>query len=76
MTVLNHAFSELMASFPHRTSLSRGPEGKPTGTDERWCSQNNARSFGTEVEQEGAASQQVWSVRSRSALVAHAWLFS
>ena len=76
MTVLHHAFSARMASVPHRKRLSLGPEGKPTGTDERWCSQKNAWSFGTEVEQEGAASQQVWLVRSRSALVAHAWLFS
>ena len=57
MTVLHHAFSALMASVPHRKSLSLGPEGKPTGTDESWCSQKNARSFGTEVGQEGAASQ-------------------
>ena len=39
MTVLHHAFSARMASVPHRKSLSRGPEGKPTGTDERWCGQ-------------------------------------
>jgi hypothetical protein len=76
MTVLHHAFSALMASVPHRKHLSHGPEGKPTGTDESWCSQKNAWSFGTEVEREGAASQQVWPVRSRSTLVAHAWLFS
>ena len=76
MTVLHHSLSELMASFLHRKSLSRGPEGKPTGTDERWCDQNDAWSFGTEVGREGAASQQVWPVRSRGALVAHAWLFS
>jgi hypothetical protein len=49
MTLLNHAFSALMTHFPHRQSLSLGPEGKPTGTDESWCSQNNAWSFGTEV---------------------------
>ena len=49
--------------------------GKPTGTDESWCSENNAQSF-TEVEREGAVLQHVWLVRSRSALVAHAWLFS
>jgi hypothetical protein len=76
MTVLNHSLSELMASFLHRKSLSRGPEGKPTGTDESWCGQKNARSCGTEVGREGAASQQVWPVRSRGALVVHAWLFS
>ena len=76
MTVLHHSFSELRASFLHRTSLSRGPEEKPTGTDENWCGQKDARSFGTEVGREGAASQQVWPVRSRGALAAHAWLFS
>ena len=56
MTLLHHAFSALMTHFSHRQSLSLGPEGKPTGTDERWCGQNNARSFGTEVERAGAAS--------------------
>jgi hypothetical protein len=76
MTLLNHSFSALITHFPHRQSLSLGPEGKPTGTDEGWCSQKNAWSFGTEVEREGAASQHVWPVRSRSTLVAHAWLFS
>jgi hypothetical protein len=76
MTVLNHSFSALMASVPHRKHLSHGPEGKPTGTDERWCSQKNARSFGTEVGRPGAAAQQVWPVHSRGALVAHAWRFS
>jgi hypothetical protein len=53
--VLNHSFSELMASFLHRTSLSRGPEEKPTGTDENWCGQQHARSFGPEVGREGGA---------------------
>ena len=76
MTVLHHSLAALMASVPHRTSLSRGPEGKPTGTDERWCGQKHARSCGTEVGREGAASQQVWPMRSRGALVAYAWLFS
>jgi hypothetical protein len=76
MTVLHHSFSARMASFLHRTSLSCGPEGKPTGTDECWCGQQNARDCGTAVGREGAASPQVWPVRSRGALVAHAWLFS
>ena len=76
MKVLHHSRSELMANFLHRTSLSRGPEGKPTETDEGWCGQNNARSCGTEVGWAGAASQHVWLVRSRGTLVAHAWLFS
>jgi hypothetical protein len=76
MKVLHHSRSELMANFLHRTSLSRGPEGKPTETDEGWCGQNNARSCGTEVGREGAASPQGWPVRSRGALVAPAWLFS
>jgi hypothetical protein len=76
MTVLHHSFSELMASVPHRKSLSRGPEGKPTGTDERWCGQNNARDCGTEVGRTGAASQPVWPVPSRGALLAPAWLCS
>src|SRR5262249_41706409 len=39
MTGVHHAFSELMASFPHRQSLSLGPEGKSTGTDESWFGQ-------------------------------------
>src|SRR5215217_89712 len=76
MTLLHHAFSAWMARFLHRTSLSRGPEGEPTGTDECWCGQQNARDCGTAVEREGAASPQVWPVRSRGALVAPAWLFS
>jgi hypothetical protein len=76
MTVLHHAFSALMASVPHRQSLFLGPEGKPTETDERWCSQNNARSCSTEVGRAGAASQHGWPVRFRGALGAHAWLFS
>jgi hypothetical protein len=76
MTVLHHAFSARMASCLHRTSLSRGLEGKPAGTDERWCGQKHARSCGTAVGREGAASPQVWPVRSRGALVAHAWRFS
>jgi hypothetical protein len=76
MTVLHHAVSELMARFLHRKRLSRGPEGKPTGTDERGCGQKHAWSCGTEVGREGAASPQVWPVRSRGALAAHAWLFS
>src|SRR2546425_12850306 len=41
------------------------PEGKLTGTYESG-----------EVGREGAALQHVWPVRSRGALVAHAWLFS
>jgi hypothetical protein len=72
MTVLHHAFSERMTRVPHRQSLSRGPEGKPTGTDESWCSQNNTRSCGTGVGWAGAASQHGWPVRSRGALVAQA----
>jgi hypothetical protein len=76
MTVLHHAFSALMASVPHRKRLSLGPEGKPTETDERWCSQNNARSCGTEVGRAGAASQPVWPVCSSGALGAQAWLCS
>jgi hypothetical protein len=78
MTVLHHALAARMAHVPHRTSLSRGPEGKPTGTDERWCGQNDAWSCGTEVRREGAMLQPVWPVRSRGALVAHAhvWLCS
>jgi hypothetical protein len=76
MTVLNHSVSELMTSLPHHKRLSRGPEGKPTGTDESWCGQNNARSCGTEVGRAGVASQQVWPVRSRGALGAHVRLFS
>src|SRR5712691_6740219 len=76
MTVLNHSLSELMASVPHRTSLSRGPEGKPTGTDERWRGQNYVWSFGTEVGRKGATLQPVWPVRSRGVLVAHEWLCS
>ena len=76
MTVLNHAFSALMASVLHRQSLFLGLEGKPTETDERWCSQNNARSCGTEVGRAGATSQHGWPVRSRDTLGAHAWLCS
>lgn len=57
--------NELIASFPQRKSLPLRPEGKPTGTDESG-----------EVGREGAALQHVWPVRSRGALVAHAWLFS
>ena len=76
MTVLKHSLSELMTSFPHCKSLSLGPEGKPTGTDENWCGQKHARSFGTEVGRAGAASQPMWPVRSRGALVAYTWLFS
>jgi hypothetical protein len=76
MTVLQHSVSERMARVPHRTKLSREPEGKPTGTDERWCGQEHARDCGTEVGREGAASPQVWPVRSRGILVEHAWLFS
>jgi hypothetical protein len=59
MTVLHHAFSERMASVPHRTSLSVGPEGKPRGTDERWRGQTDAWSCGTEERRAGAASQEV-----------------
>jgi hypothetical protein len=76
MTVLHHAVSALMASFPHRKRLSRGSEGKPKGADMIWHSQNYAWSCGTEVGREGATLQPVWPVRSRRALVAHAWLFS
>jgi hypothetical protein len=76
MTVLNHSLSERMVSVPHHKSLSRGPERKPTGTDERWCGQNDAWSFGTDVGREGATLQPMWPVRSRGTLVAHAWLFS
>ena len=39
MTVLHHAFSALMANFPHRKSLFLGPEEKSTGTDDSWFGQ-------------------------------------
>jgi hypothetical protein len=74
--MLHHAFSAQMASVPHRKSLSHGPEGKPTGIDERWCGQNNARSCDMEVGRAGAGIAAGVARALQGALVAHAWLCS
>ena len=56
--------------FRHRKRRSLGPEGKPTGTDES-VAVRKMRGIGAR-----RWDGQVRPVRSRGALVVHAWLFS